>query len=244
MSKYGGPKSRFNSGKPSRDDYEDPRARLVGSRPSRELPTNKPAKVKPARKPRKINTRAAKNIVYSRLKIIKLSALRHKKVYIPAIAAIILGAIVVFYFLQPKTEVPNVNEINPTVVNRPELPKETPSFKLLYPTGRDPGQYEVVRSNPEGKDISYTYLERLSDSGPIFRVTQQKVPDNFDLATTAEGFNATKVIVVDSVKVYHGYSVTGGIQYLMFVKKDRLVLVRSPQQFSDDTWAAYVASLK
>lgn len=125
-----------------------------------------------------------------------------------------------------------------------ELPREDPVFSILYPVGRSPADYDVVRISPEGADASYTYLDRFTDDGTVFKVTQQGVPDNFDLAKTATDFQATSIIQLDEYVVYHGYSEKGRTQSLLFIKNEKLVTIRSPQKFTDDQWAAYIISLK
>lgn len=124
-----------------------------------------------------------------------------------------------------------------------DLPQEDPDFSLLYPQGSDDG-YEVVRISPQGSAPSYTYLDQISDEGVIFRVTQQQIPEGFDLKETATGFQATDIIQVDGINVYHGYSNQGGVQSLIFIKDDILFSIRSPQVLSDETWVGYVSSLK
>jgi hypothetical protein len=125
-----------------------------------------------------------------------------------------------------------------------ELPREKPTFDILYRQGIDPDLYDVARVNPAGSAEAYTYLDRVSEEGTVFRVTQQKVPDNFSLATVAEDFQATNVIQVDENIIYHGYSEKGRTQSILFVKDSLLVLVRSPDKLADDAWASYFLSLE
>lgn len=124
-----------------------------------------------------------------------------------------------------------------------ELPREKPKFSLLYPEGENTDNYDVVRISPPEAEASYTYLDRFSEDGQIFRVTQQEIPKDFDLAKIATDFQATSVIQVDATTVYHGYSESGGVQSLIFIKDDKLLTIRSTQKFSDDQWASYVVSL-
>lgn len=132
----------------------------------------------------------------------------------------------------------------PQEVVEQELPKERPKFELVYPSGREEDAYDVVRISPDGADASYAYLDRFMEEGAVFRVTQQKIPENFNIAKIAEDFQATNVIQVDETIVYHGYSEKGGVQSLLFEKDGLLILIRSPQRFTDDTWAGYVASMQ
>jgi hypothetical protein len=125
-----------------------------------------------------------------------------------------------------------------------DLPREKPGFKLLFPDGNKASDYDVVRISPPEADASFTYLDRFTDDGQIFRVTQQEIPDSFDLAKTATDFQATSIIQVDDNIIYHGYSEKGGVQSILFVKDNKLISIRSPQKFSDDSWAGYYLSLK
>lgn len=124
-----------------------------------------------------------------------------------------------------------------------DLPRETPVFSLLVPAGSDLEDFDIVRISPAESSPSYTYLDSFTDNGPIFRVTQQEVPKDFNLANTATDFQATSIIQIDDNVVYHGYSEKGGIQSLIFIKDNKLISIRSPQKFSDDTWAGYIISL-
>ncbi len=125
-----------------------------------------------------------------------------------------------------------------------DLPRENPDFSVLYPKGKSANDYDTVRISPDGSEPSYTYLDKFLDSDQIFKVTQQEVPNEFDLSKVATDFQATNIIQIDQEKVYHGYSEKGGIQSLIFVKDGKLILIRSPQKFTDDQWAAYIISLK
>lgn len=125
-----------------------------------------------------------------------------------------------------------------------QLPKEKPEFRLLYPQGVAEDQFEVVRISPPGTEPSYTYLDRFTEDGAIFRVTQQQIPSGFSLEKTAQDFQATNVIKINDTIIYHGYSEKGGIQSLLFEKDRKLILIRSTQKFPDDVWVGYFLSLR
>jgi hypothetical protein len=125
-----------------------------------------------------------------------------------------------------------------------ELPREKPRFPILYPSSKSPDDFDVVRISPDGADVSYTYLDQLTVDGGVFKVTQQEIPEGFDLEKTATDFQATNIIQIDEDKVYHGYSEKGGVQSLIFTKNDKLITIRSPQKFTDDQWAGYIISLQ
>lgn len=125
-----------------------------------------------------------------------------------------------------------------------DLTREKPKFPILYPSSKSPDDFDVVRISPEGADVSYTFLDRFTEDGQIFKVTQQEIPKNFDIEKIATDFQATNIIQIDDDKVYHGYSEKGGIQSLIFTKNDRLITIRSPEKFTDDQWAGYIISLQ
>ena len=125
-----------------------------------------------------------------------------------------------------------------------ELPREKPKFPILYPSTKSPDDFDVVRISPDGADVSYTYLDQITSDGVVFKITQQEVPEGFDLEKTATDFQATNIIQIDEGKVYHGYSEKGGVQSLIFTKNDKLITIRSPQKLTDDQWAGYIISLQ
>lgn len=123
------------------------------------------------------------------------------------------------------------------------LPREKPDFQLLYPAGSNEEDFEVVRNNPQSSAPSYVYVDSFPEETVNFQVSQQEVPDNFDLDKVSRDFQATNVIQIDDSKVYHGFSEKAKIQSLMFVKDGKLVLIASPKQYPDEQWAAYIISL-
>jgi len=125
-----------------------------------------------------------------------------------------------------------------------DLPVEKPVFSMLFPGGKSETDFDVKRTNPEGSAPSYTYLDTLAESDIKFQVTQQKIPDNFSLEKTASDFQATDIIQIDDNQIYHGLSDKTKVQSLILVKKERLVLISSPQKFTDDQWAGYILSLQ
>jgi hypothetical protein len=176
-----------------------------------------------------------------------LSLLKKQKkarLYIGGIAGLVVVVGIGSIILTDGSEKGTLGDTTTKLPITEELPREKPQFTLLFPQGADAEQYDVVRISPPEADASYTYLDRFSEDGAIFRVTQQEIPDGFDIAKTATDFQATSIIQVDAVTVYHGYSERGGIQSLLFEKDNKLISIRSPQKFDDEIWASYVASLQ
>jgi hypothetical protein len=159
------------------------------------------------------------------------------------IIAVTVG-VVGYSVFKPSTATQILGDATSRITVADDLPREKPQFSLLLPSGSRSEDYDIVRISPDEADASYTYLDRFTDDGQIFRVTQQRVPDNFDLAKTATDFQATSIIQIDDNIIYHGYSEKGGVQSLIFIKDKKLISIRSPQKFSDDLWASYVISLQ
>jgi hypothetical protein len=168
----------------------------------------------------------------------------HKK---PAIGVILLAFLLVGFvgysmFKPNKTATLGDSTTNSALSK--DLPVEKPVFTLLFRAGKSETDFDVKRTNPEGSAPAYTYLDSFTENDPKFQVSQQKTPDSFNLEKTANDFQATDVIQIDGDKVYHGLSDKTKTQSLLFVKKDRLLLISSPQKFTDDQWAAYIISLQ
>lgn len=158
---------------------------------------------------------------------------------------VLVGVIgVISYSLLKPSSPATLGESTSVLQSENDLRREKPAFSLLFPNGASEEDYEVVRISPGQADASYTFLDRFTEDGPIFRVTQQEIPVNFELTKTATDFQATNVIQIDEDRVYHGYSERGGVQSLIFTRKDKLIFIRSPQRFPDDTWASYIISLQ
>lgn len=124
-----------------------------------------------------------------------------------------------------------------------DLPEESPSFSILTPAGKSEEQLSIRRTNPSNSASSYTFIDNLQGSDVPFQVTQQEIPANFNLEKTATDFQATSIIQIDDNRVYHGLSDKTKVQSLIFIKEGKLVLISSPQKFSDEQWAGYISGL-
>ncbi len=186
----------------------------------------------------------AKDLLEVKVKLLQKKVLENRKrSAIIASASLVLVIASLVYIVRPDNNQKDTLGDSTNVASG-TLPQEQPAFDLLYPQGSDESAYDTVRISPNGAAPSYTYLDRFTDDGQIFRVTQQEVPANFDLASVAKDFQATSVIQIDELIVYHGYSEQGGVQSLIFEKDGKLVSIRSSQKFSDDEWASYILSLQ
>lgn len=132
-----------------------------------------------------------------------------------------------------------------TSVKEQDLPRELPSdFELLFPQGRSEADYDVVRISPDNVDPSYTYIDRMNEDSTVFRVTQQKVPNDFELEDVATNFQATNVIQIDQNKIYHGFNDEAGVQSVIFIKSGNLFTISSSMKYTDDNWVGYYLSLR
>jgi hypothetical protein len=173
---------------------------------------------------------------------------RSKKPLAGAAAIVVVAGISLYLFgnaTPPQnTTTGTLGETSGNPIATQDVIRETPVFDLLFPAGSNEELFDVARTSAPGAAASYTYLDRFEPEGAIFRVTQQEIPDEFDLAKVAAAFQATNVIQLDDTPIYHGYSERGGVQSLIFLKANRLISIRSPQKFSDDQWVTYVLSLR
>jgi hypothetical protein len=169
----------------------------------------------------------------------------HRKPALGMGALFIIATVIVGYYqLKPTATTATLGDSTSSSNSTSELPEEKLSFTILFPSNSREADFDVKRTNPEGSATAYTYLDSFTEADPKFQISQQKIPDNFNLEKTANDFQATDIIQIDGDKVYHGFSEKVKVQSLIFVKKDRLVLISSPQKFTDDQWANYILSLK
>lgn len=178
-----------------------------------------------------------------------LDELRRIKIIIPLTAvAISLVVFSGYHLVSDNDEQKKATlgeNINSESISTSELPREKPAeFDLLFPDGKSEKDFEVVRISPDGTAPTFTYVDSFGTNSNLFRVSQQVVPENFDIDEVAKGFQATDVIQVDDSQIFHGYSEQGNIQSLIFIKNDILFSIRSTGKYSDEQWAAYVTSLQ
>ena len=125
---------------------------------------------------------------------------------------------------------------------------DSTEFPLMWPSGKSEKDFKLVRVSPFGNDTVYTYIDSLNNQD--IKISQQKLPERFKtdrdvkLKELADSFQATNVIQIDEQKVYLGYSESINTQSLIFIKKDLLIFIASPQQTSDEIWAGYITALQ
>ncbi len=124
---------------------------------------------------------------------------------------------------------------------------EAPDFSPLKPLGREDAVQSVTRRTPSG-EIIHTFKDIVDEIG--IEVTQQKIPEKFkenqadSLKEMATTFQATNIIQIDEMIVYHGLNEKTNVQSLFFIKNESLVSIRASQKISDDSWSGYILSLQ
>lgn len=123
-----------------------------------------------------------------------------------------------------------------------------PSFTMVLPKGKKESQFKFARVSPDENAPTYAFIDLIGETK--INISEQEVPKQFDynraveLERVAKDFQATNVIQIDEDKIYHGYSEKLRVQSLVFIKKDRLIFIKSPEKLSDDTWTGYILNLQ
>ncbi len=128
-----------------------------------------------------------------------------------------------------------------------KLQKGTPDFKTLLPKGKDAKDVgEWTRVSPPDSNAVYAYNDTLS--GVSINVSQQPLPKDFKtdtaehVRTLATDFGAQKHFTLHGSDIYIGTSVKGP-QSVIFTKNKLLILIKSTEKISDDSWASYIENL-
>jgi len=121
----------------------------------------------------------------------------------------------------------------------------TPTFQTVLPAhttiGTLGGWHRV--SPPDNTPV-YAYNDMI-DNVPV-SVSQQELPPSFQqdtasrVADLAKGYDTMNV---NGLTVYIGTS-SKGPQSVIFTTKQLLIMIKSQQKISNETWKAYVASLR
>lgn len=123
-----------------------------------------------------------------------------------------------------------------------------PSFDMLLPKGKTTDQISFALVSPEGNAPVYAFIDQIGSTK--IKISEQELPEQFksnpdaELERVAKSFQATDIIQIDEIKVYHGLSDKTKVQSLVFVKNRRLIFIASPDKLTDDTWAGYILNLQ
>ena len=128
-----------------------------------------------------------------------------------------------------------------------KLPEEKPDFAILVPGSKKLQDLNLKRVSPQGTAATFVYVDEV-DRVQI-NVSQQELPERLktnqdqELEKIAKDFQASNIIQIDEMKVYHGYSEKGNKQSLVFIKENSFVLIAALGKVSDDAWVGYITSL-
>ena len=122
-----------------------------------------------------------------------------------------------------------------------------PDYSTVVPKGKSidslGGWHRV---SPPSSNPVFAYADKID--GVAIIVSQQPIPDSFQpdidkhVAELAKSYVATDKITTGAVTIYVGTSASGP-QSAILIKNNVLVLVKSSQKISDDSWAAYANTL-
>ncbi len=128
-----------------------------------------------------------------------------------------------------------------------KLQKGSPDFKTLLPDGKNAKELgDWTRVSPPDGNAVYAYADTLE--GVPINVSQQPLPKDFKTDTAehvrslATDFGAQKHFTLHGSDIYIGTS-TKGPQSIIFTKNGLLILIKSTQKISDDSWASYIEKL-
>lgn len=137
-------------------------------------------------------------------------------------------------------------KINHTSVET--IKKEDPGFQTILPTGKtatDLGGW--TRVSPPSSEPAYAYTDKIDGNSII--VSQQQLPEDFKSDTAeqvrelAEGFNAKEKININDNTIYIG-TASNGVQSVIFTKNNLLILIKSYNNISENSWIKYIESMQ
>lgn len=166
------------------------------------------------------------------------------------VVAFLAVAFGVFYDRKTSTNSPTTKVLSAVnSSNQQTLPREKPSFTILYPGGNTSEIIgDLVRSSPSGSAPAYRFYDKIGDV--VISVTQQEIPESFksnieeQLEKLARDFQANNVIVIDGSKIYHGRKESSNEQSLILTKANRLIFIIAEKALSDDSWVGYITNLR
>jgi hypothetical protein len=180
----------------------------------------------------------------------------HVKKYLPKsrrranavlfIAAILLAAGLAagaYYVVQSRQKAGNISA---QPVSQPAgLVKGTPTYPILLPNNKN-----ITVSDGwvrPGDKAVFVYTDKIG--GVAISVSEQPLPDDFktdtnqQMDTLAKAEKANQKITVGSTIVYIG-STSKGPQSVFLAKNNLLILIKSDDLITNNSWASYVNSLQ
>jgi hypothetical protein len=164
-----------------------------------------------------------------------------------ALVIIITASLIGFITIKNSQDSSNTGEVQGAVTST--IPTNvTPEFPVLTPLGAgvdDLGGFAKISP----KDAPAVYAYRDTISGIPIKVSQQQLPDALrtdqanKVRELAEGFNAKNPLEVGDNTAYIGAS-TNGVQSVVYVKGENLVLIASDNTISNADWVTYIGNLR
>lgn len=125
------------------------------------------------------------------------------------------------------------------------VPIVTPHVKMLLGPNEKGTAYQWLTS-PDGSLI-FTYHTAIDNIA--ISVSEQDLPSTFlddpesNLAKLATSYQATNKLTATDTKAYIGASASG-IQTVLAIKSERLLLITSEATIADTSWSNYLSGLK
>jgi hypothetical protein len=173
--------------------------------------------------------------------------LPHTKKQVIINVAVIALAVGLIGFLMMRSPTENKGEVQGAVTSN--IPTNvTPDFPVLTPLGagvEDLGGFAKISP----KDTPSVYAFRDAIAGVPIKVSQQQLPDSLrtdqinKLKELAESFNAKDPLEVGDNTAYIGAS-TNGVQSVVYMKGENLVLIASDNTISNADWVTYIGNLR
>lgn len=167
---------------------------------------------------------------------------KQRIIFISSMSALLIGIFSVVY----------LPDIIDSATNRPTAPNtagsmgSSPTYATLLPGNKDAAHIKWARVSPQDSNPVYAYVDTVD--GIAINVSQQPIPDSFQpnidekIADLAKNYTATDKISAGSTPIYVGTSAKGP-QSVILAKNNLLILIKSTNKISDDSWAKYVESL-
>jgi hypothetical protein len=164
-----------------------------------------------------------------------------------AVVIIVAAGLIGFIMLQNSPDTNGTGEVQGAVTS--SIPTNvTPEFPVLTPLGAgvdDLGGFAKI--SPKDSPSVYAYRDTIS--GIPIKVSQQQLPDTLrtdqanKVRELAEGFNAKDPLEVGDNTAYIGAS-TNGVQSVVYVKGENLVLIASDNTIPNADWVTYIGNLR
>ena len=206
-----------------------------------------PAKktLRTARQKGRLGTRIKRSLSFRDIKPMNRSLEFRKYKLFARFVIIVLAFLLIGYFVSTSQYLNGGNTDNTSA--SPVLERGTPSFPTVSPPEKDIDSLGGwTRVSPSASDPVYAFTDKIGNV-PII-VSQQTLPSDFKADTPskiqqlAADFSANEKIVIDENTIYIGTS-SNGVQSVIFSLNNLLILIKSDDRISNDSWAQYIRTL-